>query len=70
MKSAKVVNKILLISLAFGSATFGIGMLAQNEKLQNVGTIGSLAGVAGALVTNNKKNSDNDREEHLPEDRT
>ncbi len=34
MKSAKVVNKILLISLAFGSVTLVAGMLAKDENIQ------------------------------------
>ncbi len=59
MESAKVVNKILLISLAFGSVTFVAGMLAESniqKALIGTSAAGSMASIAGALVTNSKKN--------------
>jgi len=34
MKSAKVVNKILLISLAFGSVALVAGMLTKDKNIQ------------------------------------
>ena len=53
MESAKVVNKILLSSLAFG-ATFGIGMLVKDDNIQKAligtGAVGSMACVAGACL--------------------
>ncbi|MGL6341102.1 MAG: hypothetical protein ACRC80_18430, partial [Waterburya sp.] len=63
MESAKIVNKILLSSLAFG-ATFGIGMLVTNNEnikkaLMGTGAAGSMACVTGALVANKKKDSQN-----------
>lgn len=60
MKSAKVVNNILLSSLAFG-VTVGIGMLIPQEKegvksaLIATGALGSIASATGALVINNQK---------------
>ncbi len=73
MKSAKVVNKILLISLAFGSVTFVAGMLAKDENIQKAlvgaGAAGSIAGLSGALVTNSKNKSDNNRENELSDSR-
>nr|MDJ0594452.1 hypothetical protein [Pleurocapsa sp. MO_226.B13] len=68
MESAKVVNKILLSSLAFG-ATFGIGMLVKDDNIQKAlmgtGAVGSMACVAGAIVTNNKKDSHNNQDNSL-----
>ncbi|MGL5835272.1 MAG: hypothetical protein ACRC1Z_18895, partial [Waterburya sp.] len=65
MKSAKVVNKILLISLAFGSVTLVAGMIAR-ENLKNaligVGATTSVASVAGILVTSSNKKSDENEE--------
>ena len=72
MKSAKVVNKILLISLAFGSATFVAGLLAEDETqkaLIGTGAVGSMAGVAGALVINKLNSSDSDGEDNLSDNR-
>ncbi|MEM7761488.1 MAG: hypothetical protein AAF298_25670, partial [Cyanobacteria bacterium P01_A01_bin.40] len=63
MKSAKIVNRILLISLACGSATLVAGMLAGNENfkkaLVGVGGTASMAGIAGALVLNSKQDEEN-----------
>ncbi len=72
MESAKVVNKILLSSLAFG-ATFGIGMLVKDNNIQKAlmgtGAVGSMACVAGALVTNNKKDSHDNQDNELSNNR-
>ncbi|MEY4519006.1 MAG: hypothetical protein RLZZ499_1605, partial [Cyanobacteriota bacterium] len=66
MKSAKVVNKILLISLAFGSVSVVAGMFAGEslkKALIGVGATTSVASVAGILVTSSKKKSDENQEE-------
>ncbi|MBW4536192.1 MAG: hypothetical protein KME09_19835 [Pleurocapsa minor HA4230-MV1] len=66
MKSAKVVNKILLISLAFGSVSVLAGMFAGEslkKALIGVGATTSVASVAGILVTSSKKKSDENQEE-------
>ena len=65
MKSAKVINKILLISLAFGSITLVAGMLA-NGKLKNtligLGATTSVVSIAGTLVNKgNKSNGEQDK---------
>jgi hypothetical protein len=71
MKSAKVVNKILLISLAFGSVTLIAGMFA-GENLQKaligVGGTTSVASVAGMLATKGSKKSDESQEERESDD--
>ncbi|NJL53244.1 MAG: hypothetical protein HC930_15590, partial [Hydrococcus sp. SU_1_0] len=73
MKSAKVVNKILLISLAFGSVTLIAGMFAgENQNLQKalfgVGGSTSVASVAGMLATKGNKKSDESQEERESDD--
>ncbi|MGL6338173.1 MAG: hypothetical protein ACRC80_03430, partial [Waterburya sp.] len=71
MKSAKVVNKILLISLAFGSVTLVAGMIAR-ENLQKaligVGATTAVASVAGILAISGNKESD-ENEEYQSDDR-
>ena len=73
MKSAKVVNKILLISLAFGSITFVAGILAEGnlkKTLMGLGATTSVASIAGTLLTKDKdkSNEENDvQSENTPE---
>jgi len=61
MESAKAINKILLLSLAFGGATLGVGMLVAEKgsglqkALIGVGTATSIACVTGAVVAGGKK---------------
>ncbi|MEO0849495.1 MAG: hypothetical protein AAFY50_24185, partial [Cyanobacteria bacterium J06648_1] len=61
MKSAKVINKILLISLAFGSVTVVAGMLLARgnfkKTLLGVGATTSVASVAGVLINSQNKES-------------
>ncbi|MEM8722780.1 MAG: hypothetical protein AAGE84_26415, partial [Cyanobacteria bacterium P01_G01_bin.39] len=70
MKSAKIVNKILLISLACGSATFVAAMLVGNENFKKAlvgfGGTASMAGIAGALIINGKQDQEN--QSNLPID--
>ncbi|MBE9166688.1 hypothetical protein IQ238_03790 [Pleurocapsales cyanobacterium LEGE 06147] len=57
MESPKVINKVLLSSVAFG-VSFGIGMLVSEKDIKNALTTGALAataGFAGALVSERKK---------------
>ncbi|MFM2315145.1 MAG: hypothetical protein RLZZ04_4421, partial [Cyanobacteriota bacterium] len=71
MKSAKVVNKILLISLAFGSVTFVAGMFVKGnlqKALLGLGGTTSVASVAGILGTSGNKESDKN-EEYQSDDR-
>ncbi len=67
MKSAKIVNKILLISLAFGSVTVVAGMLLakENQKalLVGLGATTSIAGIAGILATSSQKKFNENQEE-------
>jgi hypothetical protein len=56
MESPKVINKVLLSSVAFG-VSFGIGMLVSENKIKNALTTGALAataGFAGTLVSDAK----------------
>ena len=68
MKSAKVVNKILLSSLAFGGS-FCIGMLINDADIKQAlatGAIGTTACVAGTFATgNNKETEDNQIQDSL-----
>ena len=63
MESSKVVNKILLISLAFGSATIVVGMLLAKgnfkKALLGVGATASVGSVAGFFINSQsqRKNS-------------
>lgn len=57
MESPKVINKVLLSSVAFG-VSFGIGMLISKADIKNALTTGALAataGFAGTLVSERKK---------------
>ncbi|MEL6493648.1 MAG: hypothetical protein AAFQ41_00825 [Cyanobacteria bacterium J06623_7] len=69
MKSAKVINKILLISLAFGSVTVVAGMLLAKGNLKKalvgVGATTALVGAAGSLTTKKARESDSGLEEKL-----
>ena len=65
MKSAKVVNKILLISLAFGSITFVAGILAEGnlkKTLMGLGATTSVASIAGTLLTKDKDKSNEEND--------
>ncbi|NJR44446.1 MAG: hypothetical protein HC775_00675 [Hyellaceae cyanobacterium CSU_1_1] len=67
MKSAKIVNKILLISLAFGSVTVVAGMLLakENQKalIVGLGATTSVASIAGMLATSSQKKFNENQEE-------
>ena len=73
MESAKIVNKILLSSLAFGVVTLGVGMLVQQDNLKKAlmttGAVGSMTCVAGALFTNGKRSSEDSQVDNLLENR-
>ena len=75
MESAKVVNKILLSSVAFGVVSFGIGMLINSNQLNQLnkalttGAIGGVASVAGALVTGSKKNIQEEQTDNSSDNR-
>ena len=62
MESAKVINKILLISLAVGGVTLGVGMLATKDGNLRKALIGSGAAISVASVAGiatKKKGSQN-----------
>ena len=67
MKSAKVINKILLISLAVGSLTVVAGLLFTDGKtekaLVGIGATTAVAGAASTLLTNDNQDSDSELEE-------
>ena len=73
MESAKIVNKILLSSLAFGVVTLGVGMLVKEDNLKKAlmttGAVGSMTCVAGALVTNGRRSSEDSQVDNLLENR-
>ena len=71
MKSAKVVNKILLISLAFGSITFVAGILAEGnlkKTLMGLGATTSVVSIAGTLLTKDKNKSNDENQDVQYED--
>ena len=71
MKSAKVLNKILLISLAFGSVTFIAGMFAEGnlkKALVGFGATTSVASIAGTIVTSGKNGTNDEQNEIQYED--
>ncbi|MEL6930859.1 MAG: hypothetical protein AAFO95_19845, partial [Cyanobacteria bacterium J06600_6] len=71
MKSAKVINKILLISLAFGSVTFVAGMFAEGnlkKTLIGLGATTSVASLAGTVVTSGKSKAEDEQNEIQYED--
>ncbi|MEM6612862.1 MAG: hypothetical protein AAF652_11540, partial [Cyanobacteria bacterium P01_C01_bin.72] len=67
MESSKVVNKILLISLAFGSATIVVGMLLAKgnfkKALLGVGATASVGSVAGFLINSQSQKHNSISEE-------
>ncbi len=71
MKSSKVINKIILSSLAFG-VSFGVGMFASKGNIATsliTGGVGGAAGFAGSSLVANKKDQleDEVREEQFQE---
>ncbi|PSB11540.1 hypothetical protein C7B62_05245 [Pleurocapsa sp. CCALA 161] len=72
MKSAKIVNKILLISLAFGSVTVVAGILLAKENkkaLIGLGATASVASIAGMLATSSQKKFNENQEEKQSDNR-
>jgi hypothetical protein len=69
MESPKVINKVLLSSVAFG-VSFGIGMLVSKADIKKALTTGAIAipaSLAGALVSERKKaDGENLVEDSLP----
>ncbi|MGK7935766.1 MAG: hypothetical protein AB4206_08185 [Xenococcaceae cyanobacterium] len=67
MESSKSnISKIILSSVAFGAASFGIGMLVSKNNVGTAfatGAIGGTASATGALVTGRKKEEDNNSSE-------
>ena len=69
MKSTKVINKILLISLAFGSVAFVAGILSGKKALVGAGATASVASAAGALASaKNQESNDNLEYQQLDEE--
>ena len=69
MERSKVVNKILLSSLAFG-VSFGIGMLFSDgnfKKALAVGGIGGVSVFAGTVITDKEQNESVEQENSINE---